>query len=164
MNKYVSENVFLINAGIILVSFPLAYIAYYVDGSIIGNKYIVALFAALFYIQRQMKPFLQEKEKYEIDKYPLELKVLAGSIILSGVMTFSMENLVNQYSILQFFQKYPLWSIHLLRPIEYVVAHRNYVNGIEVKKYDFWSQEERKKKEQEKREKKERYKNKTEEK
>ena len=113
MNKYVSENVFLINAGIILVSFPLAYIAYYVDGSIIGNKYIVALFAALFYIQRQMKPFLQEKEKYEMDKYPLELKVLIGSTILSGVMTFGMENLVSQYTILQFFQKYPLWPIHL---------------------------------------------------
>ena len=96
MNKYISENVFLINAGIILVSFPLAYIAYYVDGSIIGNKYIVALFAALFYIQRQMKPFLQEKEKYEMDKYPLELKVLIGSTILSGVMTFGMENLVKQ--------------------------------------------------------------------
>lgn len=164
MNKYISDNVFLINAGIILISFPLAYIAYYVDGSIIGNKYIVALFAALYYIQRQMKPYLEEKEKYEMDKYPLELKVLAGSIILSGVMTFGMENLVSQYTILQFFQKYPLWPIHLLRPFEYVIAHRNYVNGIEVKKYDFWSQDERKKKEQEKREKKERYKNKTEEK
>ena len=35
--------------------------------------------------------------------------------------------------------------------IQQLLNHRNYVNGIEVKKYDFWSQDERKKKEQEKR-------------
>ncbi|MGP1449489.1 MAG: hypothetical protein ACTTKQ_07345, partial [Filifactor alocis] len=47
--------------------------------------------------------------------------------------------------------------------IQQLLNHRNYVNGIEVKKYDFWSQDERKKKEQEKKEKKEREENKIEE-
>ena len=38
--------------------------------------------------------------------------------------------------------------------IQQLLNYRNYVNGIEVKKYDFWSQDERKKKEQEKKKRK----------
>ena len=44
--------------------------------------------------------------------------------------------------------------------IQQLLNRRNYVNGIEVEKYDFWSQDERKKKKQEKREEKKRRKDK----
>ena len=44
--------------------------------------------------------------------------------------------------------------------IQQLLNYRNYVNGIEVEKYDFWSQYEMKKKKQEKREEKKRRKDK----
>ena len=72
-------------------------------------------------------------------------------------------NTIEKNSLFSFLFIFHFWKFTLFMAIQQLLNYRNYVNGIEVKKYDFWSQDERKKKEQEKRESKEREENKTEE-
>ena len=73
------------------------------------------------------------------------------SRIVVGMRVGVGMNTIEKNSLFSFLFIYHFWKFTLFMAIQQLLNHRNYVNGIEVEKYDFWSQDERKKKEQEKR-------------
>ena len=116
-------------------------------------------FIAIALCLRRLK---KAKKQYTVDSYGFWVKTILVLVLISVVGNHMKIFEVNTF--LYVLLIVGIWKITLFMAIQQLLNHRNYVNGIEVEKYDFWSQDERKKKEQEKREKKERYKNKTEEK
>ena len=160
MKKWIDEHVFLIDAIFFFGLFPLTYIAYLYKQELWKNEFIIALFVALIVVERYFRPFIKEKEVYRVNIRPVQAVIF----FISCMFLSFLRGMVEKRSFLGFLSMYPMLTIYFLFPIEQLLNHRNYVNRIEVEKYDFWSQDERKEKEQEKREKKERYKNKTEEK
>ena len=160
MKKWIDEHVFLIDAIFFFGLFPLTYMAYLYKQELWKNEFIIALSVVVILVDRYLKPFIKEKEVYCVNIRPVQAVIF----FISCMFLSFLRGMVEKRSFLGFLSMYPFSVILFLVPIEQLLNHRNYVNGIEVEKYDFWSQDERKKKEQEKREKKERYKNKTEEK
>ncbi len=158
MKKWISEHVFLIEAFLTFINFPLLYIIY--KQGLWTKEFMIPLFVVVFIaaisIDRYLKPFIKEKEVYCVDVR----NVKAIVVFVSYLFFTSLSDKVDKQSFLGFLSMYPAWVIHFLFPIEQLLNHRNYVNGIEVEKYDFWSQDERKKKKQEKREEKKRRKDK----
>ena len=152
MKKWISEHVFLIDAIFFFGLFPLTYMAYLYKQELWKNEFIIALSVVVILVDRYLKPFIKEKEVYCVD---VRNVIMIVTFVFS-LFFLSLREKVDKQSFLGFLSMYPVWVIHFSIPIEQLLNHRNYVNGIEVEKYDFWSQDERKKKEQEKREKKER--------
>lgn len=159
MKKWISEHVFLIDAIFFFGLFPLTYMAYLYKQELWKNEFITALSVVVILVDRYLKPFIKEKEVYCVD---VRNVIMIVTFVFS-LFFLSLREKVDKQSFLGFLSMYPFSVILFLFPIEQLLNHRNYVNGIEVEKYDFWSQDERKKKEQEKRESKEREENKTEE-
>ncbi len=159
MKKWISEHVFLIDAIFFFGLFPLTYMAYLYKQELWKNEFIIALSVVVILVDRYLKPFIKEKEVYCVD---VRNVIMIVTFVFS-LFFLSLREKVDKQSFLGFLSMYPFSVILFLFPIEQLLNHRNYVNGIEVEKYDFWSQDERKKKEQEKRESKEREENKTEE-
>ena len=149
MKKWISEHVFLIEAFLTFINFPLLYIIY--KQGLWTKEFMIPLFVVVFIaaisIDRYLKPFIKEKEVYCVDVR----NVKAIVVFVSFLFFTNLSDKVDKQSFLGFLSMYPVWVIHFLFPIEQLLNHRNYVNGIEVKKYDSWSQDEKKKKEQEKR-------------
>ena len=152
MKKWIDEHVFLIEAFLTFINFPLLYIIY--KQGLWTKEFMIPLFVVVFIaaisIDRYLKPFIKEKEVYCVDVR----NVIAIVVFVSYLFFTSLCDKVDKQSFLGFLSMYPAWVIHFLFPIEQLLNHRNYVNGIEVEKYDFWSQDERKKKEQEKKKRK----------
>ena len=165
MKKWISEHVFLIDAIFFFGLFPLTYMAYLYKQELWKNEFIIALSVVVILVDRYLKPFIKEKEVYCVNIRPVQAVIF----FISCMFLSFLRGMVEKRSFIGFLSMYPFSVILFLVPIEQLLNHRNYVNGIEVEKYDFWSQDERKKKEQEKKEEKEREKkakkeNKTEEK
>lgn len=154
MKKWISEYVFLVDA---VVCFLFTIVVYM--NELIGmHLWIKVLFwcfmGMIFYLDRLKK----SKIKYTIDSYGFwaaTIVVLLFIFVINSAMELFEKN-----TFLYFLLISPFWKIGFLLGIEELLNHRNYVNGIEVEKYDFWSQDERKKKKQEKREEKKRRKDK----
>ena len=150
MKKWISEHVFLIDAVVCFLFTILVCVNNLIDTHLWGEVLFWCLMATIFYLDRLKK----SKEKYTIDSYGFwaaTILVLLFIFVMNGVM-----ELFEKSTFLYFLLISPIWKIGILLGIEELLNHRNYVNGIEVEKYDFWSQDERKKKKQEKREEKER--------
>ena len=149
MKKWIDEYVFLIEAFLTFINFPLLYIIY--KQGLWTKEFMIPLFVVVFIaaisIDRYLRPFIKEKEVYCVDVSNVSTIVT----FVSYLFFTSLRDKVDKQSFLGFLSMYPVWVIHFSIPIEQLLNHRNYVNGIEVKKYDFWSQDERNKKEQEKR-------------
>ncbi len=160
MKKWIDEHVFLIDAIFFFGLFPLTYMAYLYKQELWKNEFIIALSVVVILVDRYLKPFIKEKEVYCVD---VRNVIMIVTFVFS-LFFLSLREKVDKQSFLGFLSMYPFSVILFLFPIEQLLNHRNYVNGIEVEKYDFWSQDERKKKKQEKREEKEREENKIEEK
>jgi len=165
MKKWISKHVFLIDAIFFFGLFPLTYMAYLYKQELWKNEFIIALSVVVILVDRYLKPFIKEKEVYCVNIRPVQTVIF----FISCMFLSFLRGMVEKRSFLGFLSMYPFSVILFLVPIEQLLNHRNYVNGIEVEKYDFWSQDERKKKKQEKKEEKEREKkakkeNKTEEK
>ena len=165
MKKWIDEHVFLIDAIFFFGLFPLTYMAYLYKQELWKNEFIIALSVVVILVDRYLKPFIKEKEAYCVNIRPVQAVIF----FISCMFLSFLRGMVEKRSFLGFLSMYPFSVILFLVPIEQLLNHHNYVNGIEVEKYDFWSQDERKKKKQEKKEEKEREKkekkeNKTEEK
>ena len=156
MKKWISEHVFLIDAIFFFGLFPLTYMAYLYKQELWKNEFIIALSVVVILVDRYLKPFIKEKEVYCVD---VRNVIMIVTFVFS-LFFLSLREKVDKQSFLGFLSMYPFSVILFLFPIEQLLNHRNYVNGIEVEKYDFWSQDERKKKKQEKREEKKRRKDK----
>ena len=165
MKKWIDEHVFLIDAIFFFGLFLLTYMAYLYKQELWTKEFIIALFVVVIVVERYLKPFIKEKEVYCVD---VRNVIMIVTFVFS-LFFLSLREKVDKQSFLGFLSMYPFSVILFLFSIEQLLNHHNYVNGIEVEKYDFWSQDERKKKKQEKKEEKEREKkareeNKTEEK
>ena len=156
MKKWIDEHVFLIDAIFFFGLFPLTYMAYLYKQELWKNEFIIALSVVVILVDRYLKPFIKEKEVYCVD---VRNVIMIVTFVFS-LFFLSLREKVDKQSFLGFLSMYPFSVILFLFPIEQLLNHRNYVNGIEVEKYDFWSQDERKKKKQEKREEKKRRKDK----
>ncbi|WP_454962973.1 hypothetical protein [Filifactor alocis] len=142
MKKWIDEHVFLIDAIFFFGLFPLTYIAYLYKQELWKNEFIIALSVVVILVDRYLKPFIKEKEVYCVD---VRNVIMIVTFVFS-LFFLSLREKVDKQSFLGFLSMYPFSVILFLFPIEQLLNHRNYVNGIEVEKYDFWSQEERKKK------------------
>ena len=142
MKKWISEHVFLIDAIFFFGLFPLTYIAYLYKQELWKNEFIIALFVALIVVERYFRPFIKEKEVYRVNIRPVQAVIF----FISCMFLSFLRGMVEKRRFLGFLSMYPMLTIYFLFPIEQLLNHRNYVNRIEVEKYDFWSQDERKKK------------------
>ena len=142
MKKWIDEHVFLIDAIFFFGLFPLTYIAYLYKQELWKNEFIIALFVALIVVERYFRPFIKEKEVYRVNIRPVQAVIF----FISCMFLSFLRGMVEKRSFLGFLSMYPMLTTYFLFPIEQLLNHRNYVNGIEVEKYDFWSQDERKKK------------------
>ena len=142
MKKWIDEHVFLIDAIFFFGLFPLTYIAYLYKQELWKNEFIIALSVVVILVDRYLKPFIKEKEVYCVD---VRNVIMIVTFVFS-LFFLSLREKVDKQSFLGFLSMYPFSVILFLFPIEQLLNHRNYVNGIEVEKYDFWSQDERKKK------------------
>ena len=142
MKKWIDEHVFLIDAIFFFGLFPLTYMAYLYKQELWKNEFIIALSVVVILVDRYLKPFIKEKEVYCVD---VRNVIMIVTFVFS-LFFLSLREKVDKQSFLGFLSMYPFSVILFLFPIEQLLNHRNYVNGIEVEKYDFWSQDERKKK------------------
>ena len=147
MKKWIDEHVFLIDAIFFFGLFPLTYMAYLYKQELWKNEFIIALSVVVILVDRYLKPFIKEKEVYCVNIRPVQAVIF----FISCMFLSFLHGMVEKRSFLGFLSMYPFSVILFLVPIEQLLNHHNYVNGIEVEKYDFWSQDERKKKKQEKR-------------
>ena len=158
MKKWIDEHVFLIDAVVYFLFTIFLFIIAFMNITT-WMRVIFWDFIAIALCLRRLK---KAKKQYTVDSYGFWVKTILVLVLISVVGNHMKIFEVNTF--LYVLLIVGIWKITLFMAIQQLLNHRNYVNEIEVKKYDFWSQDERKKKEQEKREKKERYKNKTEEK
>ena len=163
MKKWIDEHVFLIDAVVYFLFTIFLFIIAFMNKTT-WMRVIFLGFIAIALCLRQLK---KAKKQYTVDSYGFWVKTILVLVLISVVGNHMKIFEVNTF--LYVLLIVGIWKITLFMAIQQLLNHRNYVNGIEVEKYDFWSQDERKKKKQEKkeekeREKKERYKNKTEEK
>jgi len=158
MKKWIDEHVFLIDAVVYFLFTIFLFIIAFMNITT-WMRVIFWDFIAIALCLRRLK---KAKKQYTVDSYGFWVKTILVLVLISVVGNHMKIFEVNTF--LYVLLIVGIWKITLFMAIQQLLNHRNYVNEIEVKKYDFWSHDERKKKEQEKREKKERYKNKTEEK
>lgn len=158
MKKWVSENIFLVDAVVYFLFTIFLFIIAFMN----ITTWMRVIFWGFIAIALCLRRLKKAKKQYTVDSYGFWVKTILVLVLISVVGNHMKIFEVNTF--LYVLLIVGIWKITLFMAIQQLLNHRNYVNGIEVKKYDFWSQDERKKKEQEKREKKERYKNKTEEK
>ncbi|WP_462273813.1 hypothetical protein [Filifactor alocis] len=158
MKKWVSENIFLVDAVVYFLFTIFLFIIAFMN----ITTWMRVIFWGFIAIALCLRRLKKAKKRYTVDSYGFWVKTILVLVLISVVGNHMKIFEVNTF--LYVLLIVGIWKITLFMAIQQLLNHRNYVNGIEVKKYDFWSQDERKKKEQEKREKKERYKNKTEEK
>ena len=158
MKKWVSENIFLLDAVVYFLFTIFLFIIAFMN----ITTWMRVIFWGFIAIALCLRRLKKAKKQYTVDSYGFWVKTILVLVLISVVGNHMKIFEVNTF--LYVLLIVGIWKITLFMAIQQLLNHRNYVNGIEVEKYDFWSQDERKKKEQEKREKKERYKNKTEEK
>ena len=163
MKNWISEHVFLVDA-VVYFLFTLYLCINYLAGR---NSWTDAPFWCFFVIIVYLHVLKRAKKQYTVNSlgfWIIILPVMAlFSRIVIGMGVGVGMNTIEKNSLFSFLFIFHFWKFTLFMAIQQLLNYRNYVNGIEVKKYDFWSQDERKKKEQEKRESKEREENKTEE-
>ena len=163
MKKWIDEHVFLIDAVVYFLFTIFLFIIAFMNITT-WMRVIFWDFIAIALCLRRLK---KAKKQYTVDSYGFWVKTILVLVLISVVGNHMKIFEVNTF--LYVLLIVGIWKITLFMAIQQLLNHRNYVNGIEVEKYDFWSQDERKKKEQEKKEEKEREKkareeNKTEEK
>ena len=158
MKKWIDEHVFLIDAVVYFLFTIFLFIIAFMN----ITTWMRVIFWGFIAIALCLRRLKKAKKQYTVDSYGFWVKTILILVLISVVGNHMKIFEVNTF--LYVLLIVGIWKITLFMAIQQLLNHRNYVNGIEVEKYDFWSQDERKKKEQEKREKKERYKNKTEEK
>ena len=163
MKNWISEHVFLVDAMVYFL-FTLYLCINYLAGR---NSWTDAPFWCFFVIAVYLHVLKRAKKQYTVNSLGFWIIIIPVMALLSrivvGMRVGVGMNTIEKNSLFSFLFIYHFWKFTLFMAIQQLLNHRNYVNGIEVEKYDFWSQDERKKKEQEKRESKEREENKTEE-
>lgn len=150
MKKWVSENIFLVDAGVYFLFTIFLFIIAFMNITTCMRVVFWGFIAIALCLRRLKKA----KKQYTVDSYGFWVKTILVLILISVVDDHMKIFEVNTF--LYVLLIVGIWKITLFMAIQQLLNHRNYVNGIKVEKYDFWSQDERKKKKQEKREKKER--------
>ena len=163
MKKWIDEHVFLLDAVVYFLFTIFLFIIAFMN----ITTWMRVIFWGFIAIALCLRRLKKAKKQYTVDSYGFWVKTILVLVLISVVGNHMKIFEVNTF--LYVLLIVGIWKITLFMAIQQLLNHRNYVNGIEVEKYDFWSQDERKKKKQEKkeekeREKKDRYKNKTEEK
>ena len=154
MKKWVSENIFLVDAVVYFLFTIFLFIIAFMNITT-WMRVIFWDFIAIALCLRRLK---KAKKQYTVDSYGFWVKTILVLVLISVVGNHMKIFEVNTF--LYVLLIVGIWKITLFMAIQQLLNHRNYVNGIEVEKYDFWSQDERKKKKQEKREEKKRRKDK----
>ena len=163
MKKWIDEHVFLLDAVVYFLFTIFLFIISFMN----ITTWMRVIFWGFIAIALCIRRLKKVKKQYTVDSYGFWVKTILVLVLISVVGNHMKIFEVNTF--LYVLLIVGIWKITLFMAIQQLLNHRNYVNGIEVEKYDFWSQDERKKKEQEKKEEKEREKkakkeNKTEEK
>ena len=163
MKKWVPENIFLLDAVVYFLFTIFLFIIAFMN----ITTWMRVIFWGFIAIALCLRRLKKAKKQYTVDSYGFWVKTILVLVLISVVGNHMKIFEVNTF--LYVLLIVGIWKITLFMAIQQLLNHRNYVNGIEVEKYDFWSQDERKKKKQEKKEEKEREKkakkeNKTEEK
>ena len=163
MKKWIDEHVFLLDAVVYFLFTIFLFIIAFMN----ITTWMRVIFWGFIAIALCLRRLKKAKKQYTVDSYGFWVKTILVLVLISVVGNHMEIFEVNTF--LYVLLIVGIWKITLFMAIQQLLNHRNYVNGIEVEKYDFWSQDERKKKEQEKKEEKEREKkakkeNKTEEK
>ena len=154
MKKWIDEHVFLIDAVVYFLFTIFLFIIAFMNITT-WMRVIFWDFIAIALCLRRLK---KAKKQYTVDSYGFWVKTILVLVLISVVGNHMKIFEVNTF--LYVLLIVGIWKITLFMAIQQLLNHRNYVNGIEVEKYDFWSQDERKKKKQEKREEKKRRKDK----
>ena len=154
MKKWIDEHVFLIDAVVYFLFTIFLFIIAFMNITT-WMRVIFWGFIAIALCFRRLK---KAKKQYTVDSYGFWVKTILVLVLISVVGNHMKIFEVNTF--LYVLLIVGIWKITLFMAIQQLLNHRNYVNGIEVEKYDFWSQDEMKKKKQEKREEKKRRKDK----
>ena len=150
MKKWIDEHVFLIDAVVYFLFTIFLFIIAFMN----ITTWMRVIFWGFIAIALCLRRLKKAKKQYTVDSYGFWVKTILVLVLISVVGNHMKIFEVNTF--LYVLLIVGIWKITLFMAIQQLLNHRNYVNEIEVKKHDFWSQDERKKKEQEKREKKER--------
>ena len=154
MKKWVSENIFLLDAVVYFLFTIFLFIIAFMN----ITTWMRVIFWGFIAIALCLRRLKKAKKQYTVDSYGFWVKTILVLVLISVVGNHMKIFEVNTF--LYVLLIVGIWKITLFMAIQQLLNHRNYVNGIEVEKYDFWSQDERKKKKQEKREEKKRRKDK----
>ena len=154
MKKWIDEHVFLIDAVVYFLFTIFLFIIAFMN----ITTWMRVIFWGFIAIALCLRRLKKAKKQYTVDSYGFWVKTILVLVLISVVGNHMKIFEVNTF--LYVLLIVGIWKITLFMAIQQLLNHRNYVNGIEVEKYDFWSQDERKKKEQEKREEKKRRKDK----
>ena len=154
MKKWVSENIFLLDAVVYFLFTIFLFIIAFMN----ITTWMRVIFWGFIAIALCLRRLKKAKKQYTVDSYRFWVKTILVLVLISVVGNHMEIFEVNTF--LYVLLIVGIWKITLFMAIQQLLNHRNYVNGIEVEKYDFWSQDERKKKKQEKREEKKRRKDK----
>ena len=154
MKKWIDEHVFLIDAVVYFLFTIFLFIIAFMN----ITTWMRVIFWGFIAIALCLRRLKKAKKQYTVDSYGFWVKTILVLVLISVVGNHMKIFEVNTF--LYVLLIVGIWKITLFMAIQQLLNYHNYVNGIEVEKYDFWSQDERKKKKQEKREEKKRRKDK----
>ena len=160
MKNWISEHVFLVDA-VVYFLFTLYLCINYLAGR---NSWTDAPFWCFFVIAVYLHVLKRAKKQYTVNSLGFWIIIIPVMALLSRIVIGMGVGVgmttIEKNSLFSFLFIFHFWKFTLFMAIQQLLNYRNYVNGIEVEKYDFWSQDEMKKKKQEKREEKKRRKDK----
>ena len=145
MKKWIDEHVFLIDAVVYFLFTIFLFIIAFMN----ITTWMRVIFWGFIAIALCLRRLKKAKKQYTVDSYGFWVKTILVLVLISVVGNHMKIFEVNTF--LYVLLIVGIWKITLFMAIQQLLNHRNYVNGIEVEKYDFWSQDERKSKKKEKR-------------